>query len=503
MSTRPPALPPQKMRQLLLSALPEDTSFHGAAPEPRVVYFPSSHLKALRPNAMIVSGMRGAGKSFWWAALQRPEIRRLVERGDPNAEIRHDTEIALGFGETHNPEKYPDRDTLQQLLASSDGDARLVWRTVVVRQLMPADDRGRAWPGTWREWVYWVRANPEQVSRILAEKDAALANRHTWHLTLFDALDRSANDWETMHRLIRGILQLALDFRPYARLRVKCFLREDQLDESRIGDFPDASKVLASRVDLTWSSEDLYGMLWQHLANAKHEYAEVFRSEAETVLARKFQSIPLSPDSQTGAIYRVPPAAPERSRSLFHKLAGEWMGRDPRRGFPYTWVPNHLADARGRTSPRSFLIALRVAASDTDTRYPEHQFALHYESIKRGVQEASKIRVNELKEDYPWVDILMKPLHGLTVPCEFSAITQRWRKDPDADRLQDRLQQVQGGLPPAHLDEGFPGIRQDLEELGVFLRLRDGRVNIPDVFRVAYGLGRKGGVPPVSLRTAR
>ena len=31
----------------------------------------------------------------------------------------------------------------------------------------------------------------------------------------------------------------------------------------------------------------------------------------------------------------------------------------------------------------------------------------------------------------------------------------------------------------------------------VFLSLRDGRVNVPDVFRVGYGLGRRGGVKPV------
>ena len=41
------------------------------------------------------------------------------------------------------------------------------------------------------------------------------------------------------------------------------------------------------------------------------------------------------------------------------------------------------------------------------------------------------------------------------------------------------------------------GIRNDLETLGVFQRLRDERVNIPNVYRVGYGLGRRGGVQPV------
>jgi hypothetical protein len=52
-------------------------------------------------------------------------------------------------------------------------------------------------------------------------------------------------------------------------------------------------------------------------------------------------------------------------------------------------------------------------------------------------------------------------------------------------------------LPPRHIDQGPDGVRRDLEALRVFYRLLDGRVNIPDVFRVGYGLGRKGGVKPV------
>ncbi|MCS7179026.1 MAG: hypothetical protein N0A03_07115 [Anaerolineae bacterium] len=65
------------------------------------------------------------------------------------------------------------------------------------------------------------------------------------------------------------------------------------------------------------------------------------------------------------------------------------------------------------------------------------------------------------------------------------------------EKLQDLSGEVK--LLPVHLKEGYPGLRQDLEDLGVFLRMLDGRVNVPEVFRVGYGLGRKGGVKP--LRT--
>ena len=51
---------------------------------------------------------------------------------------------------------------------------------------------------------------------------------------------------------------------------------------------------------------------------------------------------------------------------------------------------------------------------------------------------------------------------------------------------------------PGNIDRKAPGVREDLESLGVFRRLVDGRVDLPDVFRVGYGLGRRGGVRPIS-----
>ena len=187
----------------------------------------------------------------------------------------------------------------------------------------------------------------------------------------------------------------------------------------------------------------------------------------------------------------------ELQRKRFHDLACPWMGKDPRRGFPYIWIPGHLADTNGRVSPRSFLEALRTAADETDKNYPKHKYALHYESIKQGVRKASRVRTRELQEDYPWVHQVMDFLDGIVVPCEFGEIRRRWQSREVLARLKEKVNENEMKLPPRHFDDGPEGIRQDLESLGIFRRLDDGRVNIPDVFRVAYGLGRKGGVKPV------
>ncbi|MDZ4350410.1 MAG: hypothetical protein U1A22_12845 [Xanthomonadaceae bacterium] len=169
------------------------------------------------------------------------------------------------------------------------------------------------------------------------------------------------------------------------------------------------------------------------------------------------------------------------------------MGRDRRRGIPHTWVVGHLADGRGRTSPRSILAAIRNAAEDSQGVHPGYGVPLHYDSLKRGVQKASEIRVRELAEDCPWINKLLDPLRGLTVPCKFEAVEQRW-----TDHWQNRKPFADSDhLPPEHADEGAPGLREDLEKLGVFQSMKDGRVNMPDLYRVGFGLGRRGGVKPV------
>ncbi|WP_045222284.1 hypothetical protein [Desulfonatronum thioautotrophicum] len=118
---------------------------------------------------------------------------------------------------------------------------------------------------------------------------------------------------------------------------------------------------------------------------------------------------------------------------------------------------------------------------------------MHYESIKRGVQKASEIRIAEIAEDYPWVKTLFKPLDGLTVPCEFSVIEERWKQ-----QLKDGLSTLkQDRLPPQHLERGWPGIIEDLIRLGIYEKMKDGRINMPDLYRVGFGLGRRGGVKPM------
>lgn len=479
----------REVRQALIDALPADTSTFGKSPERRHVHVPFSHVKALRLESSLVVGTRGAGKTFWSAALTDPEIRASLGSAVPDLSR---VEVVVGFGERPRSDDYPNSDTFSQLFEEGF-NAYEIWRGVVARQIVKRVGVAVS-SSTWLDTVSWTRKNPESFARAMEQLDADLEKNDDRLMLVFDALDRTSDSWPRMNEIVRDLLRVALSIKPFARLSCKIFLREDQFSNRDVTAFPDASKLVSTKVELSWSTQDLHGLLWQYLCNGADRAGEVMR--------KVFREAGDMPPRERNGVWWLPDRAKREvvpQRCLFEELAGKWMGRDHRRGIPYTWSVGHLADGQGRTSPRSFLAAIRAAAEHTADRYSDHPTPLHFEGIKRGVQEASSIRVNELAEDYPWVNTLMKPLEGLTVPCYPDEFVQRWTDSfgprPNSALFRDRL-------PPEHIDDGWSGIAKDLEDLGIMERMKDGRRNMPDLYRVGYRLGRKGGVKPAGSRSA-
>lgn len=478
---------PHDFREGLIAALPEDTAQHDETPAARHLYLPASHAKALHPNTTLIQGMRGSGKSFWFAALQSSELRGLL---GADTGLSPENVVTVGFGQRQSGGVFPSKNVLASLLKEGL-EAQHIWLAVVFRQVM--GDRAPAAFAeleSWKPRIQWMTDNPETVDEYWYQADTWLEQAKQYHIVLFDALDRTADDWPTMNRLVRGLLQVVLDTRAFRRIRMKVFARPDQLEDPVVASFPDASKVLNQKIVLEWPRRELYGLLWQYLANDQ-AYGEQFRNGVQSMLSGIRWKL-------EDGIWLVPSPLrrfEDSQKAIFHAVTGPWMGKDKRRGFPYSWLPSHLGDARGEVSPRSFLAALRHAAQDEPRTTQE--YALHYESIKRGVQEASKIRVRELEEDYPWIRTLFEPLAGITVPCHFDEVAQIWRGRRVVDALERKIADQDVRLPPSHVAEGEEGVLLDLIELGLVERLKDGRINLPDVYRVGYGMGRRGGVRPV------
>jgi len=475
--------PLEASRELFLKALPEEQAIAAEqAPELSRFYVPSTHTRALNPNNMLVEGIRGSGKSVWWAALQDEDYRHFVSDLLPRSELSN-IDCCAGFGQTQS-NHYPSKRILKVLLETYS--AQDIWYTIVAFNTLPFN-----MPNSWAERIDWVKSEPERIERAFIAADKQLQEQGFKKLILFDALDRAADDWANLRRLLKGLLQVLLEFRSSRAIRLKAFVRPDMLEDAEVSAFPDSAKVLSSKVMLDWPTIELFSLLWHHLGN-EYSGGKVFRQVCKQHFGQKWTQhaatgVWIMPDKM-----RVDEAV---QREVFHALAGPYMGSDARRGFPYTWLPNHLGDGYDKTSPRSFLAALHTAASEP--LRDKQAYPLHYQSIKQGVQAASRIRVRELREDYPWIDKLMIPLKGETVPCEFDAITDPWGQNNILETLGKVNDEAVVRLPPSRLSLGYEGIKQDLVELGIFRLMRDGRINMPDVYRIGYGLGRKGGVKPI------
>lgn len=471
-----------ELRDAIISA-PFELDNKGEIPVPGTLYIPLAHRKALEREATLVVGARGVGKSFWTATLSNDVLRRQVSAAVHDLER---TTVHVGYAVKSEVRSYPDRSTFRQLLERGY-QPEAVWTAVVCRWLaLAANDEIPC--GDWSQTVRWVVENPERVALTAEAANLRFMQERRYGLIVFDALDRTSDEWDAMNRIVRDLLKVALWLRGFSQLRAKVFLRPDQIDRSQTS-FVDASKLLQTRVDLTWERSDLHAMMWQRLINAPAKHGKGLRQLVSGVVD------PTAALQQSDEAWRLPAALAFEipyQRRVFELLAGDKMGKDARRGVPYVWSVSHLADGHGSTSPRSFLAAIIGAAEDSKQSYSGYPLALHYESIKRGIQKASQIRVDQVAEDDSWVPAVMAPLKTFNVPCDFEVIRGQWEIAFPLGPSKIGSER----LPPQHMERGWEGVRHDLERLGILVTRRDSRVDMPDLYRVGFGLGRKGGVKP-------
>ncbi|MDR0894123.1 MAG: ATP-binding protein [Prevotellaceae bacterium] len=468
-------------------ALPVEPFNTGTPPAPGQMYLPTAHKKSLQLYSSLVVGARGVGKSTWTSALADDHLRQEVLGIEiPDLSL---TDVFVGFSGKAEPDKYPDpttgiiRDLLKEYAVSE------FWQAIVARNLF--DNTDEIPVDKWGNTVAWIRSNQEEWSKRLYETNMRLKEKGRYKLLVFDALDRTSDDWESMDNLLRALLSLSVRLKGYSNIYTKIFLREDQFSRN-ITNFPDSSKLLSTQTALEWSPQDLHGLLWQHLCNADGENGTLFREIYREVVK---ESLTQNPNNGVWMLSKEIKNDEQLQRELFKRLAGPWMGTDPRRGVPYVWVVSHLADGKKQTSPRSFLAAIKEAAESSienrNSKYP-----LYYGSIKTSVRRASSIRVNEIAEDYPWVGLLCNLLKDNNVPISFEEVKNIWSaKYPEGPQTIEA--EFSKRISPQTLSNGWRGIKDELARIGIFEEISDERINMPDLYRIGFGLGRKGGVKPI------
>jgi len=374
----------------------------------------------------------------------------------------------------------------------------LIWRAVILNNinkvLLPEDWETMEWAAR----CNWVRSNAEKEEAILTKFNDQLKASRRQHLIVFDALDRLGKDWKSIRLLTRALLEVALDLRSFSALRAKLFIRPDMESDREIWSIRDGSKLKQNIVNLNWNSKDLYGFVWHWLLLEPET-----RSEFSNLCKKRRINVTIDV-SRGEHLIKVPSPLledEEKQKFLFEFLAGKMMGAGSRKGHPFTWIPKHLADARGRVSLRSFIIALRDAAKSTSA---SSTTAMTYDQIKSGVQQASHNRVQQLKEDYVWIEDVLRPLTGLSTPNDDIEFKKRWKRDRTIQKIFSLKSNDPDCLIPVELEgstesdeDVYDNLIDALINIGVAERRGDGRLNIPDLFQVASGMVRRGGVRPI------
>lgn len=450
------------------------------------------------PSKMLVVGGRGAGKTRVFKTLVGEDgFRHVIGDSAPfNRPNFQNTKILIGYFLDSSALPSPtvleniiqEREisafwsgaTVLELLTYFEGDEAI--RNIAQKhfgadalELMQAKDILKS-P---RKWIPMYLNNPEPWENFLDDVDAILWDRDQWIFLAYDQVDRICTNLKTLYTYIQSLVSYWFSVsNRRRRLKCKIFIRTDLLNSENIH-FPDASKVSGRRIDLSWDALTLYRLLIRRLSNAQNEAAPHMIEYLERIpgLLEKNADIGYFPSEDE-----------DKVRKFVQQLIGPYMGTSPKKGESYLWVPNHLQDANGDLSPRSFLKCYSCAAKTmlspsgqkTLSQLPD-AILLSPSAIQGAVQEVSAYRVKELGEDFPWIARLKNVLNGGTLLMQ-------------EEEFKERLAEFLKTSPKDPPVDSVDSLMNLLLSLGIIIQSTDKRINMPEIYLHGFGLKRKGGL---------
>jgi hypothetical protein len=366
-------------------------------------------------------------------------------------------------------------------------EARSFWWATIVRATMRASDGQAVKLATAHE----LSSDWEAREELLEKCERSLKKRGKTLLIVYDALDTVATEWPRRRAITEALFEVVWAMRAYRNIRVKVFLRPDQIDDDALR-FVELPKLRTGAVRLTWTPTDLYGLLYARIALAVPVEAQkafgrllalcaIAKATRAQILAREW---PLSHD------------AGEQSR-VMSVLAGQFMADGTfgyKKGKTFDWPLTHLADAFDEVTPRSFL-GLLIAAAQYGA--PPEGRVITPDGIRHGLRAASKTRVDQLNLEFPWIKAVLAPLAGLLLPLDEKAVFKAWRRSKTIDVLVEDASKRRYLLPFEEADPNESNLFEAMRKIGVMFRRKDERIDMPDLFRVAAKLLKKGGTAPV------
>ncbi len=472
---------------------------------PSDVFVLTSHLNALALNRPLVIGMRGAGKSFWSEVLCNDALRSILTKKVDGYDklttvypIRWDT--PKGFSSD-----LPETSTLAEALKIGVSP-RLLWLGLFLSKLQDKCREFNIKTGIpdheddWFKVFLWVKENPDALRNGLAKLEKALQSNGQCVLLVIDGLDRMAGHLTQGVECLRGLLEVLLESRGLKGLRFKAFLREDMSNLSSVLSFPDASKLINEAPRLEWSREDIYALHFLKLAQKSSFFQKMIEERFGPPRKNSPYLHPVLAD--------YAPLAKKQGEDLaevLKLLAPPYMGKAINKGHVYSWWHKHVADGKGRVSPRTFSASMAAALRNTEGTTGASDHALTPKGIQQGLREASDVRVAELKEDYFWIEAALDAFKGRPTPITVREIYNVWNgagagveRTPVPKLIRERCQQ-RGVLAPWDDTNSTvtpsQSLRDTLVDLGILTLRNEGtRLDMPDIYRLGYKISKHGGV---------
>ena len=325
-------------------------------------------------------------------------------------------------------------------------------------------------------WFELVYAKEEECESFLSKIDDWLGTQKICIFLTYDELDRICGNYKDLFAFIRNLLSFwFLHNNRFTNIKAKIFLRSD-LYNAKALQFVDSSKIRSYHLELKWDTLSLYRMLVKRMANSGSD-----------ILLKYLQDVPnLVSLNKVNELGYMPGDTEEAFYLLIEKMIGKYMGKTPKRGYSYTWVPNHIQDANGELAPRPFLKCFSFAAEEmlAHEEYLEENKLLSPTRLQGALVKVSKDRVEELTlEEYQWLENLIDRLYDKAMLME----------------RKEFLGYLKPGLWPEDKREELPGktseeILEVLLAMGIIMETSDNRINVPEIYLHGFGLKRKGGI---------
>lgn len=482
------------MHRELKMALANMPSDHDAAgdyrPSVEEVFSPDQHANALDPNSPIVVGARGTGKSFWAGVLEQESTRSFAAAVYPHIGLDR-LEVRAGYtgftgGSSVTAKVIDARVPVGEELTTG----YILWNVVVIRAARSVLDPEADIPTIKKMMEEF--SDPEDLESEISTLDKKMAASGKVLLVTFDALDTWSTDWKRSVALTDSLFRVVWSLRICRALKTKVFIRPEQLNDEML-EFVEMPKLRSGRVQLEWSITDLYGLLYWRMSEfsgtAKSQFTGLLggvvpRPGVDRIKKRRTWRLLFDRGLQ---------------EAVMETMAGKYMGNGHKKGRVYEWPYKHLADARGEVTPRSFIKLFTEAAKVSDA---DSDLVVQPDGMRHGLREASKVRVDQLVVEYRWVKRALAPLAGVRVPCETAKIYERWSRSKTVDVILAAARDPASGFMPPFPPRNTRGadknerLLQAMERIGVVSFRADSRLDMPDLFRVAANMLKKGGVAP-------